>query len=105
MKPAIFFPLRGLDVAECGPTPGLRLGRYLLPAMRASRLLKNCSLRCHPERAGAPGDGRFCRCWGGVAKDLLFARAENKAAPSVASPNEPTTGSSGIPRKTGATSG
>ena len=40
-----------------------------------------------------------------VAKDLLFARAENKADPSVASPNEPTTGSSGTPRKTGATSG
>jgi hypothetical protein len=34
--------------------------------------------------AGVPGDGRFCRCWGGGAKDLLFARAENKADPSVA---------------------
>jgi len=34
--------------------------------------------------AGVPGDGRFCRCWGGGAKDLLFARAEDKADPSVA---------------------
>jgi len=34
--------------------------------------------------AGVPGDGRFCRCWGGGAKDLLFARAESKADPLVA---------------------
>jgi hypothetical protein len=29
-------------------------------------------------RAGVPGNGRFCRCWGGGAKDLMFARAEIK---------------------------
>ena len=29
--------------------------------------------------AGVPGDGRFCRCWGGGAKDLLFARAESNS--------------------------
>ncbi len=55
--------------------------------------------------AGVPGNGRFCRCWGGGAKDLLFARAENKAALSVASPNQPTTGLSGTPRKIGAIEG
>jgi hypothetical protein len=49
------------------------------------RLLKNCSLRgVILSATGAPGNGRFCRCWGGGAKDLLFARAEDKADPSVA---------------------
>jgi hypothetical protein len=34
--------------------------------------------------AGVPGDSRFCRCWGGVAKDLLFAHVASKADPSLA---------------------
>jgi hypothetical protein len=25
-----------------------------------------------PSEAGVPGNGRFCRCWGGEAKDLPF---------------------------------
>jgi hypothetical protein len=28
--------------------------------------------------AGVPGDGRFCRCWGEAAKDLLFSHVEEK---------------------------
>ncbi len=55
--------------------------------------------------AGVPSKRFSCGCWGGEAKDLLFAHAENKADPSIASPNKPTTGLSGTPRKIGATSG
>jgi hypothetical protein len=62
-----------------GKDGGLLLDRSLLEL--------NTPRACHPERnrgprqarwwlvgveAGVPGDGRFCRCWGGVAKYLLF---------------------------------
>jgi hypothetical protein len=44
-----------------------------------------------PSAAGAPGNGRFCRCWGGGARDLLLRELEAKQIPRS--------------RKSGATSG
>src|SRR5208337_2431026 len=80
-----------LPKTKGGSTP-LRSGRHDIPLGNfgytnpGTALARNWSGlpdilhgECHPERSRGPRRRRFCRYWGGGAKDLLFLAPENKS--------------------------